>query len=338
MTAFEGYKILEIFSPWPKSETTFKYALVDKQSPIKINLNYNNFDGIIPVPVDDIVVTSTTHLPALELLEETASLIGFPGTTYVSLPKIRTRIDSGEIRELGKNEGINTEVLLELRPDVLIAFGIDGNNSAFETITNAKIPVIYNGDWVEESPLAKAEWIKLFGVLYDKEVKADSVFKAIEAGYISARELAKSVKNRPTVLSGAMHKDVWYLPSGTSPEGQLLKDANVDYLWASTAASGSLALNFETVFTKAQSADLWFNPSYYPSYEALEDANSHYGTFKAFKSKNIFTVSTTTGATGGVLYYEKGLSRPDLVLKDLIKIAHPELLQEYQLSFFKPLQ
>ena len=135
-----------------------------------------------------------------------------------------------------------------------------------------------------------------------------------------------------------MYKDVWYLPSGTSTEAQILKDANVNYLWEETTEQGSLALNFETVFTKAQKAELWISPSYYTSYEALEKANTHYTKFNAFKNKNIYSFSNTTGATGGITYYELGIARPDLVLKDIIKICHPELLEDYKTTFFKPLQ
>lgn len=135
-----------------------------------------------------------------------------------------------------------------------------------------------------------------------------------------------------------MHKDVWYLPNGTSPEAQILKDANVNYLWSETSGTGSLALSFEAVFDKAKDADLWLSPSYYNSLNALEKANQHYTKFDAFTNKNIYSFANTTGKTGGVLYYELGTARPDLVLKDVIKICHPELLQNYTPYFFKALK
>jgi len=332
------YKVLTIKDPWPKAEKAYKYALVHQDMLAKITLNSDEFDGIITIPIQNIVVTSTTHIPALELLKVEQTLVGFPGTDYVSSEKTRARVDNNDIRELGKNEGINTEVLLELKPDVVVGFGIDGNNKTFETIKKSGVPIIYNGDWVEDSPLAKAEWIKFFGVLYNKEKEADSIFNQIESDYLEAKKIASQVKNRPSILSGAMHKDVWYLPNGTSPEAQILNDANVNYLWSETSGSGSLALSFESVFEKAKDADLWLSPSYYSSFEALEKANEHYTKFDAFKNKNIYTFANTTGETGGVLYYELGTARPDLVLKDIIKISHPELLKNYKPYFFKPLE
>ena len=332
-----NYKTITIKNPWPNAEKAYKYVVISKENAAKTTFLKDQFDGIILTPIEKIIVTSTTHIPALELLDVEETLIGFPGRDYVSSEKTRARIDNNLVKEVGKNESLNTELILNLNPNVIIAFGVDGTSKSLNTIKNANIPIIYNGDWVENSPLAKAEWIKFFGVLYNKEQKADSIFKSIEKNYLEAKKLATSVKTKPTVLSGAMHKDLWYLPNGKSTEAQILKDANVNYLWKDTESKGSLALNFETVFTKAKNADLWISPSYYPSYKSLEEANTHYTTFDAFKNKNIFTFSNTTGETGGVTYYELGTTRPDLVLKDIIKIAHPELLQDYETTFFKTL-
>ncbi len=326
------YKILNIINAWPNSDKIFSFVLSDNED--AYSMKHNELVSI-QNPIDKIVVTSTTHIPALELLGVEQTLVGFPGTDYISSEKTRKRIDEGYVRELGKNEGLNTEVLLELNPDVVIGFGVDGVNKTFETIKKAGIPVIYNGDWVESSALAKAEWIKFFGVLFNKEKEADSIFNAIERDYLEAKDIAKQAKNQPTVLSGAMHKDVWYLPNGSSPEAQFLKDANVNYLWSETRGNGSLALSFEVVLDKAKDADLWLSPSYYGSFEQLEKTNTLYTNFKAFKKRNIYSFSNTTGATGGVLYYELGTARPDLVLKDLIKICHPELLKGYVPYFFK---
>ncbi|RXJ50138.1 ABC transporter substrate-binding protein [Gelidibacter gilvus] len=334
----DGFKILEIKNPWPKSDKSYRYLLLSHEMASKIKLDKTSYDGVIITPIQKIVVTSTTHIPALELLNVENTLIGFPDTNYVSSEKTRALIEEGLVRELGKNESINTEVLLELRPELVIGFGIDGNNKTFDNIQKAGIPVIFNGDWVEKSPLAKAEWIKFFGVLYNKEKEADSIFKKIETDYLEAKKIAQNVTQSPTVLSGAMYKDIWYLPSGTSSEAILLKDANATYLWSETTDQGSLSLNFEVVFDKAKDAEIWISPSYYSSLEAIEKANPHYTKFKAFQNKAVYSFVNTTGKTGGVTYFEMGMARPDLVLKDLIKIAHPELLTDYEPHFFERLK
>jgi iron complex transport system substrate-binding protein len=336
VTDYGNYTVLELLKPWPKSEKTYTFGIANKNT--IVDWKPNTFDGTIDSDLNKIVVTSTTHIPALELLGVEHTLVGFPGMDYISSEKTRQRIDEGHVRELGKNEGINTEVLLELSPDVVIGFGVDGVNKTFEIIKKAGIPVIYNGDWVESSALAKAEWIKFFGVLFNKEKEADSIFNTIEKNYLEAKAIAKKATSQPTVLSGAMHKDVWYLPNGSSPEAQFLKDANVNYLWKDTSGNGSLALSFEVVLEKAKDADLWLSPSYYSSFKQLEDANALYTNFEAFKTKNIYSFTNTTGPTGGVIYFELGTARPDLVLKDIIKVCHPELLKDYEPFFFKPLK
>lgn len=338
VTDYKTYKVITIKNPWPKAEKDYKYVLISKENAAKTSFMVDEYDGIIIQPIQKIVVTSTTHIPALELLNEEQTLVGFPGTDYISSEKTRMRINNKSIRELGKNEGINTEVLLELKPDVVVGFGIDGNNRTFETIRKSGIPVIYNGDWVENSPLAKAEWIKFFGALYNKEKQADSIFNTIEKNYLEAKNLARHIKKKPTILSGAMHNDVWYLPNGKSTEAQLLKDAHVDYLWKESKGTGSLQLSFETVFVKAKNANIWLNPSNYSSLETLKNGSSQHAMFEAFKNKKVYTFTNTTGKTGGVLYYELGMSRPDLVLKDIIKICHPDLLKNYTPYFFKPLE
>ena len=326
------HKVLEITRPWPNANSISSYLILADGIDIK-SAEALNFSGEILNQIKNIVVTSTTHIPPLELLGVEESLIGFPEIEYISSQKTRSRINTGKVRDLGKNESINTEVLLELDPDVVIGFGVDGVNKTFETIKNTGIPVIYNGDWVEDNALAKAEWIKFFGVLYHKEQQADSIFNEIEMNYLSAQKIAKNATKKPTILSGALHKEVWYLPYGDSPEGQILKDANVNYLWQDTHGNGSLSLSFETVFNMARDADIWISPSYYSSYKQLREANDLYTNFEAFKNKSIYSFVNTTGETGGVLYYELGSSRPDLILKDLIKIAHPELLVKLFINF-----
>lgn len=332
------FSVLEIQNPWPGSELSFKYALIDRAEAAKTSFMRGEYDGIILTPVEKIVVTSTTHIPALELLGVEQSLVGFPETQYISSEKTRLRIDEGLVRDLGPNESLNTEVLLSLKPEVIVAFGVDGKSKSLNTIRQANIPVIYNGDWVEKTALAKAEWIKFFAALYNKEADADAIFNSIKTEYQNAKKRASIAKHRPTILSGALHKDQWGLPGGASFEAQFLKDANTNYLWAETPNKGSLSLNFEVVLNKAAFADIWLSPSYHQSLKALENASAHHTKFDAYKNKQVYSFSNTTGKTGGVLYYELGVARPDLILKDLIKICHPELMPDYKLTFFKALE
>ncbi len=330
-----GYTEITVKNPWPEATKGFTYVLADDNSTIPEGVLY---DAFIKIPVRRIVVTSTTHIPALDALNEIETVIGFPGTQYISSPQMRMRIEKGEIAELGANESINTEMLIEQEPDMVMGFSINNENKTYRTIEKSGIPVVYNGDWTEETPLGKAEWIKFFAPFFKKEKEADSIFREIEKEYSNARNIARQSSLKPVVFSGAMFKDVWYMPAGDSWAAQFLEDANARYLWKDSPGTGSLSLSFETVLEKAFEAEYWIGPSHFTAYSQLRDANEHYTEFAAYKNKKIFTFSLTKGATGGLLYYELAPSRPDLVLKDLIKILHPGLLTSYEPFFFKPLE
>lgn len=333
-----GITTIKITSPWPNAEAVFTYALIPKEKLASITLNKDEYDAIVTVPVEKIIATSTTHIPALEALGMEDKLIGFPDTKYISSVKTRKRIDAGLIKELGNNETINTEMVLEMNPDVVIGFSINNQNKTYETIQRSNIPVVYNGDWTEQTPLGKAEWIKFFAPFFEKEAIADSIFKGIKDSYLEAKALARTSKQAPTVMSGAMYKDVWYLPAGKSWAAQFLTDANANYLWAANEETGSLSLSWESVLEKSKTADFWIGPSQFTGYQNMSEASPHYKQFDAFQNKKVFTFSSTKGATGGLLYYELAPQRPDLVLKDLIHIFHPELLPEHRSVFFKPLK
>jgi iron complex transport system substrate-binding protein len=271
-------------------------------------------------------------------LEEVNSLKGFPGLDYISSDKIRQQIKKGEIKELGQNESINTEAVLDIEPDVIVAFAMDEHNSPLKTLEQSGIPVIYNGDWTEQNPLGKAEWIKLFGALYGKEAQAKELFDNIVADYKSVLGLIENESDLPTVMSGVMYQDVWYLPQGESWMAVYLKDAKADYLWKDTKGTGSLALSFEAVFDKAREAEYWISPGHYETLKDLKGSNAHYAEFESFKTRKVYSFAPVKGETGGTLFYELGPMRPDWVLKDLVSIFHPELLPDYKPHFFQQLK
>lgn len=332
---YDGYSVVTVQNPWPKATKTYKYILKEKNGIVPDSLQQNI---TISVPIKNIVVTSTTHIPSLEMLNEENSLIGFPHLDYISSEKVRARIDAGKVKELGNNHDLNTEVILNLQPDVIIGYGIDNNNPTLDNLQKSGLKVMLNGDWNEETPLGKAEWIKFFGALYGKQKEANKLFTIIEEDYLKTIEMAKMATTTPTILAGDMFEDRWYLPKGTSWGSLLLKEAKGHYLWQETSGTGSLSLSFETVFEKAQNADIWITSGQFATLKEMTDVNPHYAQFVAFKNKNVYSFSGKKGKTGGILYYELAPNRPDIVLKDIVKILHPDLLPSYQPFFFEKLK
>ena len=335
ITRFQNYSILKVNTPWPEAENAFTYLLYKENANIPEDLEY---DQKLEIPVKSIVVTSTTHIPALEALNEEEKLVGFPGLNYISSEKTRKLIDSGKISELGQNENLNTEVLIDLSPDVVTGFAIDASNKSFETIQKTGIPVIYNGDWTETTPLGKAEWIKFFGALFGKEDKAKQIFDEIKKEYLAAKDLATTSEGKPTVIAGSMYNDKWYMPYGNSWQARFIEDANANYLYSDTQGDGSLSLAFESVLEKAQEAEFWVSAGQFASYEQLFNESEHYRRFKAVQDRNVYSISLSKGATGGITFYELGPQRPDIILKDLISIFHPQLLKDHEPVFYKPLK
>ena len=330
----EGYTVVTVKNPWPDAVKNFTYILKEKNGIVPDSLKkYTQ----IQVPLQSIVVTSTTNIPFLEMLGVEKSLIGFPHTDYVSSEKTRALIDAGSVKNVGQNEKLNIEQLIELAPALIVTFGIDNNNPTLENLQKSGLNVLIQADWMEQSPLGKAEWLKLYGALFGKEKEADILFSTIVKEYSDALALVATKKTTSTVLYGSMYQDQWFVAKGSSWVAQFMRDAKANYLWSSLEGTGSLGLSFENILDKGKTASFWIATGSFKSLSELEKANPHYSQFDAFTNKTIYTFEGKLGATGGTIFYELSPSRPDLVLKDYIKIFHPELLPDYNFTFAQKL-
>jgi iron complex transport system substrate-binding protein len=331
---YEGYSIVKVINPWPDANKNFTYILKEKNGIIPDSLQKYT---TIPVPLQSVVVTSTTNIPFLEMLGVEKSLVGFPHTDYVSSEKTRKLIDSGSVKNIGQNEKLNMEQLIELTPDLIVTFGIDNNNPMLENLQKSGLKVLIQADWMEQTPLGKAEWLKLYGALFSKEKEAKILFNNIVKNYNDALKLVSSKKPESTVLYGSMYQDQWFVAKGNSWVAQFMKDAKANYLWSDMEGTGSLGLSFEKILDKAKNANYWIATGSFKTISELGNSNPHYSQFDAFANKNIYTFESKLGAKGGTIYYELAPSRPDLVLKDYIKIFHPELLPNYTFTFAQKL-
>ncbi|MFH6944553.1 ABC transporter substrate-binding protein [Flavobacterium sp. FlaQc-50] len=326
----EGYSVVTVSNPWPNANKNYTYVLKEKTAEVPDSLQSY---PAIKVPLESVVVTSTTNIPFLEMLEVENKLVGFPHTDYVSSEKTRALIDKGAVKNVGQNEKLNIEQLIELTPDLIVTFGVDNNNPMLDNLKKSGLNVFIQADWMEQSPLGKAEWIKLYGALFGKEEKAKELFDKIVLSYNQAKKLVAGKKAASTVLYGSMYEDTWYVAKGNSWVAEFMKDAQANYLWADLKGTGSEGLSYEKVLVKAKTANFWIATGAVKNLEELGKNNPHYTEFDAFKNKNVYNFESKLGATGGTIYYELSPSRPDLVLKDYIKIFHPDLLPGYEFTF-----
>ncbi|MBK8291389.1 MAG: ABC transporter substrate-binding protein [Flammeovirgaceae bacterium] len=239
---------------------------------------------------------------------------------------------------MGIDKGMNLEILYSLKPDLVMSYSMTSDLGQLKKIKELNIPVVINAEYLEKHPLGRAEWIKFMALFFNKEKEADSVFNEIETDYNRTKQLVENIPTQPTVLSGIVYGEAWFMPAGKNYAAHLLQDAGTDYLWKDTETSGFLELSFESVFEKAKDADLWIGVGSFNSLNEIKAADSRYSLFKPFQDKQVFTYNARTGAKGGSEFLELGYLRPDLILKDLVKIAHPELLPNHELFFHRRLE
>jgi len=329
MAKTQDFYLIKVLTPYKGAAQPLTYVFYNRHED-KPNIEA---DGYIPIPVKSIVCTSTTHIPLLDYLKETNSLSGFPTLDYISSAAMRKRIDDDEVEELGIDEALNIEYLINLSPEVVMGYSLSGDFGQFNSIEEAGIPVVLNAEYIEQHPLGRAEWIKLAGIIFDKEEMADSVFSFIEAQYLDARNLVASSSTKPTVMSGIVYGDSWFVPGGKNYAAKILQDAGFTYLWEQDTSNAFLPLSFEMVFDKANKADFWIGVGSFKNLNELTITDSRYEAFAPFQSHNIYSYDKRIGAKGGSEFLELGYLRPDLILRDLVRIGHPNLLPEHELFF-----
>lgn len=327
-------KLVEVTYPHKGATSGYKYLLVKKGTTVP---RHEADAKVIMVPIERIVCTSTTHIPLLDYLNMSDKLVGFPTTDYISSEKTRKLVDAGKVEELGAEKGMNIEKLAVLKPEAVMSYTMTADLGQLKKVQELGIPVLLNAEYLEEHPLGRAEWIKFMALFFDKEKEADIVFDMIKKNYLETKQLASKVSKRPTVLSGVMYGDAWFMPGGQNYAAKLISDAGADYLWRADSTKGFLQVSFESVYEKAYAADLWIGVASFSTLEEIKNADERYAKFNPFQIKQVYTFNVRKGAKGGSEFLELGYLRPDIILKDLVKIAHPELLPGYELYFHKRL-
>jgi iron complex transport system substrate-binding protein len=335
---FPNYKILSIVSSFEKTADTLQYILLEKDTARP--QGYPNAQ-LIHIPVRSLVAMSSMHVGLLDFLEAENILTGLGTLQYVYSPKVIAMIKAGEVAEIGRDQGLNEEKLVEMHPDVVMTIGSPGSKTDhYYILKQAEIPVLINSEWIEKTPLARAEWVKLVAALLNKEKLVNEKFAKIESEYNRLSKLAASAQTKPSVISGLNTKDAWFLPSGDGYMAQFFRDAGADYHWSNNKASGSLPLNFESVYPIALKADYWVNVGFGKN-DARKDIlaqDSRYSDFNAYKSGKMFSYNNRVNEQDSNDFFESGNVHPHIVLSDLVKIFHPELLPDHQLVYYKQLK
>ena len=331
------HKTLYLFGSREGNDTTATFILYPR-SQSKPKLGDNVF--YVATPVNNIACMSSVYAAMLTKLDLQNKVVAVDNVDYYNNQFIINGVASQKIKEIGKGPQVSVEQTLVLNPELLLMFGMgDPKKDADEKILNSGIPVAITLDHLEEHPLARAEWIKFIAAFFDKEKEADSLFSITEQNYRELKKMADTVKYKPTVLTEIKYADAWYVPGGNSFMAHYLKDAGADYIWKNENKSGSIALNFEEVYIKAKEADFWLNLFInVNSKKDLLSFDERYNLFKPYKTGNLYNNTKRSNPKGYSDYYENGMSNPDELLKDFIKIFHPHLLPQHQLKYYKKIE
>ena len=334
---YVGYTIISIKEAWKGSNNTINYVMIQDSTSVPTNLL--NTAIILPFDLDRIAGISTTYISFLELLEVDDRLKAISDIKYVCSPKMNAAFNKGEVKEIGFDVNLNMEELIDLQCDALFTYAID--NSAgpmIQKMKDKKQNPVFVSEYLEETPLAQAEWIKFFGAIFHKEARADSIFNVIEKKYL-ALQAAVIKLPKPTVISNLPYKGNWHVPGGKSVGANFIKDAGAKYVLDTIPESGGVPLSFETVYASSANADFFINVNANNSLAEVVNEFPEIVNFKSFKEKKIYNNNKRINANEiGNDYWESGVPRPDLVLQDLIHIFHPELSSDQTLYFYKKIE
>ncbi len=330
---YSNYTVLQVKNPWDAAKISFNYVVYDRGG------GRPDFSGkavYIERPVERIACTSTTHLALLNSIGEANKLVGISGAKYVYDARTRERIAAGEVKEIGNEAGLNYEILTDAEPDIVLTYGMSADNN-IDKLREAGLTPVVLAEYTDHSPLGRAEWMKFIAVLFDKEAEADSVFNSISNNYNELKDLAKNTNRKPRVMVGMGFSGNWYVPGGASYVANHIADAGGAYIWQENKDRSSLQLDFETVYEKAENADKWINIGMVGSAADIVATDERYADFKALKNNELYNGSHRVSPQGGYDIYESAVVQPDVVLKDLIKAFHPELLPEHSFFYYEKL-
>ena len=330
------YKVVTVRNPWRNAKQTFEYVLVQRGTPTPEGYPKAQH---IEVPVQRLVTLSTTYLSYLDLFGIADRLVGHSALKQVNTPAIVARIAAGQIAEVGSGAGVNVELLLDLNPDLIMthAMGVPSHD-VHPKLLEAGLKVAVNAAYMDTTPLGRTEWMKFIALFFNREAVAEHLFRDMATAYEHLASRTRQARMKPAVLLQSTYQGTWFVPGGNSYKATFLKDAGATYLWADDTSTGSLRLDFETVFERARQADFWLvNTSGWTRIQDVLAADERYANFAALQPGRVYNNNARVNAHGGNDYWEAGTANPHLVLADLVRIFHPDILPDHELMWYRPL-
>ncbi|KEY19692.1 ABC transporter substrate-binding protein [Kaistella antarctica] len=305
-----------------------------------LQLKSGKFDYALPtskLPFKKVILLNASLVGYFTELGLEGNIIGISSPEYVYSKKVHQLIEEGKMQTVGNEQKYDMEKIIALKPDVIFTNYIASFENTYDLIKKNGIEIIFINEYLEQNPLEKSKYLLIFGKLLNNEKKAVTKIEEIQKSYDSLKTLANTAANKPIVLANEMYGNQWFLPGGKSNLAQFISDANGKYINADNSETKAIPMSFEEVFVKAQKAQYWVNVGNHQNRNELLQINPNYTKLPVYNNGEMYTI---TGRTNGKSndYFESGVVRADLVLKDYIKIFHPELLPNYQLTYLSELK
>ena len=328
---YDGYTVVTLANPWKDGQALHTYVLVPRDTQEPVHLPKGT---VIRVPLERAVVFTTVHCSLLTALGCQDRIAGVADLKYIKIPWIQEQVKAGTIVDCGDGMSPVVEKIIDLRPDAIFLSPFE-NSGGYGKLEDINIPLVECAEYMEVSPLARAEWMRLYGLLFGCQQKTDSLFAVVDKNYHALKQKAQKAGKGRSVVVDKQVGSVWYVPGGRSTIGQMIKDAGGQYAWAGDAHSGSLSLPFETVLEKASEAAVWmfrYDSDQQITREKLLAENEGYSQFRAFQTEQLYGCNVATS-----LFYEESPFRPDWLLNDFIQMIHPEMKPSEPLRYYHKL-
>lgn len=316
---YDSFSVATLRNPWDTTRILHRYILVPSHKPQPLHLPEGT---LLRTPLSRTLVFTSVHAGLMNELQVGEAICGVCDLDYMALETIHKGVAEGRIIDCGSSMAPDIERIITLTPEAILLSPFE-NSGGYGRLDQLGIPLIECADYMETSPLGRAEWMRFYGRLFGCGRQADSLFAAVEARYLSLKQKASTATTRPTVLLELKSHSAWYMPGGQSTSGILCRDAGADYLFADDPHSGSVPLAFESVYARASEADFWlfkYNRPQRITYDALKADFAGYAKFRPFRERRIYACHT-----GITPFYEETPFHPDLLLNDYLLIFHPEL-------------
>ncbi len=328
-----GY-MLHVFNPWQGADNVRYSYILDSTLAKSSTKNAMH----ITLPVKRAICLSTTHIAFIDRLSKLECIVGVSGINLSSNPGIHALYSQGKLHDIGYEQALNYEVIASLRPDVVFAYGVGAEMTGYtQKLKELGIPVVFIADYLENTPLGKAEWIKAFSLFFDQLERTDSIFSDIEQKYVQLKGSIVFGDDKPSVFFNLPWKDIWYLPGNENYMIEFVRDAGGEYVMNHLQGKSSSPFSTEAALSYAITADVWLNTGSANSLADLRQQLPVANSFKSVVNHRVYNNNNLQGPSGGNDFWESGVVNPHLILADLLKIFYPDSISS-ELVYYKKLE